>query len=244
MTNIQKHSPIYNGIEFYHTFYFDKNKRTIDLWDFQEDGNDTLIYGHWNHNKLIGDIKSSLNFTNKTVLDVACRDGFYSYVAEQQKNTVTGVDFDNREARKFTHEFLNSKVEFIHDNIHAMYKWDRKFDILIVGDVLVHLENPFGVLKMLRNLTKERIIIISDYYESDAPTITVLPHLECSYIFSISSLKLLMEMSGFKNITPLKKMVLTSSYVYNDRPICVISADINPDYKFDKCFSSYFPVIL
>lgn len=245
--NMQEYNTMYNDMEFYHTFYLNENKKSIKLWDFTKEGNDIIIYGQWNHNDVVQDILDVINFSNKTVIDVACRDGFYSYLAEKQENIVTAIDFGNLPARKFIHSFLNSNVEFIHENINGLYKWTKKFQVSILGDILVHLENPLGVLKIVRNLTTEKIVIISDYIEDTNDHMLVINNIAMPYIFSIGALKNMLMISGFKNINIVKRLELkcpSNKYNWPNRKVCIITADIDVNYKFDMGCSSYYSPVL
>lgn len=230
-------------IEFYHTFYLSDDKRSLDSWTFDKDSNDTLIYGQWNHNPLAEELLEVMNFSGQSVIDVGCRDGFYCFLAERQGNTVTGIDTDDCEARRFISNHLNSKLVYINENINNLFNWKEKFDVAIVGDVLLHLENPLGVLKTVRNLCLKKIILISDYFPGDESVIEIQNVIHTPYRFRIPSLITMLTLSGFTNIQVNKKLKIenpSSVYNFGTRDIAVITADILPTYKFKPFFCSYY----
>lgn len=239
----EKYDIDYKVLGFYHTFYLSDSKRSIELWDFNEDDNDIIIVGQWNHNPIAKDILEVLNFSNKSVLDIGCNDGFYSYLCEKNRNIVTGVDLYNGESRKFIHEFLKSSVVFIHDNVNNFLKWNKSYQVGILGDILLHLENPLGVLKLVRNIITERLIIVFDYIDVNQPYLYVNDVEHTPYVFSIGSMINLLKISGFTNFKIEKKLVIQSEskkYNWADRNICILTSEINPSYKFNRLYSSYY----
>jgi SAM-dependent methyltransferase len=212
----------------YHTYYLDQNKRSIDQWDFNVNNLIKLI-GDYDHNLIASDLVKILNsYTNKTVVDVGCRDGFYSFVFEKLGNKVCSVDIDNTKARQYVHNFLNSTTTFIHDNIYNIINWsDIKFDIVFVGDLLVHLENPLGAMRILHTICKERLLIMTDFYnESDDYTDINnhfhyntdiigngrigLGHINLPWLFSKTAFNTMLRMSGFDEIKILNEFKLQS----------------------------------
>jgi 2-polyprenyl-3-methyl-5-hydroxy-6-metoxy-1,4-benzoquinol methylase len=98
---------------------------------------------------------SRLNFKGKRVLDVGCRDGLYSFKAEQLGAAdVIAIDNDlSQGSVDVVIPFLRSKVQ-----MHSMNMMDLtpesfgKFDIILFAGVLYHLRYPFYALKLLRDV--------------------------------------------------------------------------------------------
>lgn len=243
----EKYDIEYKGMWFYHTFYLSESKRSIETWDFDEDTNDIIIIGQWNHNPIAKDILDVLNFSNKTVLDIGCNDGYYSYLCEKNKNVVTAVDVYNGESRQFMHGFLKSNVVFIHDNVNNFLKWGSSYEVAIMGDILLHLENPLGVLKLVRNIITEKLIVVFDYIDTTLPYVYVNDVEHTPYVFSIGSMINMLKISGFTNFKVEKKLVVkneSKTYKWDDRNICILTADVNPSYKFNKFYSSYYGIVM
>lgn len=205
----------------YHTYYLDENKKSIEKWDFDKN-NPIQLIGDYDHNLIANELLLSLSkiATGKDVIDIGCRDGFYSFLFEKIANTVTSLDLDNRETRRYVHSFLNSKSKFIHSNIYDIINWDNnvKYDVVFIADLLVHLENPIGAFKLLHTICKEKIIIVSDFFDDSTYDVNNLRkniyfndhligngtisvgHMFFPWVFSIKSLFSLLKMTGFGDI--------------------------------------------
>lgn len=205
----------------YHTYYLNESKRSIEQWDFIKN-NPIQLIGDYDHNLIANELL--LHFskiaTGKNVIDIGCRDGFYSFLFEKIANTVTSLDLDDRETRRYVHNFLNSKSKFIHSNIYDIINWDSsiKYDIVFIADLLVHLENPIGALKLLHTICKEKIIIVSDFFDDSTYDVNMVRkniyfnehlvgngnisvgHMFFPWVFSVKSLFSLLKMTGFGDI--------------------------------------------
>ena len=205
----------------YHTYYLNENKKSIEKWDF-DSNNPTHLIGDYNHNLIANELLKKLSTiaSNKDVIDIGCRDGFYSFLFEKISKTVTSLDMDNRKTRQYVHSFLNSRSKFIHSNIYDIINWTNniKYDIVFIADLLVHLENPIGALKLLHTICKEKIIIISDFFDDTSYDIDVVRksihfnedlvgngtisvgHMFFPWVFSLKSLFSLLKITGFGDI--------------------------------------------
>jgi SAM-dependent methyltransferase len=247
----------------YHTYYLDENKKSIEKWDFDKNNSIHLV-GDYNHNLIANELLSNLSkfATGKSVIDVGCRDGFYSFLFEKVANTVTSLDIDNRETRQYVHNFLNSKSNFIHSNIYDIINWDNniKYDIVFISDLLVHLENPIGAFKLLHTICKEKIVIVSDFFDDSTydinnvrkniyfnddlvgnGTISV-GHIYFPWVFSIKSLFSLLKITGFGDIKVIGEYDIQSINIksINDpsstftRKVVMIEASPNVDTLENK----------
>jgi SAM-dependent methyltransferase len=106
----------------YHTFYLNEDKRSIEKWDFDKT-NPIHLIGDYDHNLIASELLSTLSniATDKSIIDVGCRDGFYSFLFEKISNNVASLDIDNRETRQYVHNFLNSKSKFILRNFELNF---------------------------------------------------------------------------------------------------------------------------
>lgn len=93
---------------------------------------------------------------NTKVLDVGCASGYLAALIKEKGCVVDGIDNDAEsilEAKKY----CNASVLDI-----AREKIQGKYDIIILGDILEHLENPGKILADLKeNLNKGGYIIVS-----------------------------------------------------------------------------------
>jgi len=101
---------------------------------------------------------NKIDFKNKKVLDIGCRDGLYSFEAEKLgANEVIAIDNDlSKAAIEFLIPFFNSKVKMYKRNLFDMTVNDHgTFDIIIFPGTLYHLRYPFYALKIVNDLLKD-----------------------------------------------------------------------------------------
>ena len=104
-----------------------------------------------------------LDFKNKKVLDIGCRDGIYSFEAEKMGATeVIAIDNDiSKPAVEFLIPFFNSKVKMYEMNLFDLNeKSFGKFDVIIFPGTLYHLRYPFQALKIVSSILKEDGILL------------------------------------------------------------------------------------
>lgn len=105
-----------------------------------------------------------VDFSNKKVLDIGCRDGLFSFEAERRGAAeIIGIDNDiSLGAKEFLIPHFRSKV-----NMHQLNLYDLssesfgKFDIILLFGVLYHLRYPFwGLKKVVDCLADEGLLLI------------------------------------------------------------------------------------
>jgi len=104
-----------------------------------------------------------LDLKGKRVLDVGCRDGLYSFLAERKGAAeIVGIDHDlSLGAVELLIPFMQSKVR-----MHEMNLLDLKpesfgkFDVIVFAGVLYHLRYPFWSLKLLRDVMRPGGILV------------------------------------------------------------------------------------
>ena len=131
----------------------------------------------WNENgkfKILHQIKShrmsyildqinNRNIRNLKILDVGCGGGIICEPLARLGAKVTGIDFapNNIIAAKIHSKKNKLKINYIYKDIEKS-KLDEKFDIILMFEVLEHLDNWKKTIKNIKkNLNKNGIIIIS-----------------------------------------------------------------------------------
>lgn len=103
------------------------------------------------HDRILGLVSK-----NKKVLDVACASGYLADFLKQKGCLVDGIDIDSdaiKEAQKFCHAYV---LDVSKEKIQG------KYDIIILGDILEHLEHPLEILSSFKaNLNDGGSIVIS-----------------------------------------------------------------------------------
>tara|TARA_Y100000741_G_C18200885_1_gene537528 strand:+ start:66 stop:800 length:735 start_codon:yes stop_codon:yes gene_type:complete len=121
--------------------------------------------------KYIADTFKSINnvkkrnkvFQNINILDLGCGGGLVSEPLARLGANVTGIDFvkKNIEVAKLHAKISKLNINYVHKNIKAL-KINKKFDIILVLEVLEHLDNwEKLILDIKGNLNKNGILIIS-----------------------------------------------------------------------------------
>ena len=131
----------------------------------------------WNENgkfKILHQIKShrmsyildqinNRNIRNLKILDVGCGGGIICEPLARLGAKVTGIDFapNNIIAAKIHSKKNKLKINYINKDIEKS-KLDEKFDIILMFEVLEHLDNWKKTIKNIKkNLNKNGLVIIS-----------------------------------------------------------------------------------
>lgn len=97
----------------------------------------------------------------KRVLELGCSTGYMSkYMAHKQNCCVTGIEIDGvaaQEAAKFCRQVL---VRDLNNPDRFAGLEQKKFDVVLMGDVLEHLADPRGILLQIRELLDRNAKII------------------------------------------------------------------------------------
>jgi tRNA (mo5U34)-methyltransferase len=179
-----------DSINWYHEFSFDNGliatSKAIDVE---------------HHRKVWSFISSkldSIEFAAKTVLDIGCWDGYWSFYAEQRgaARVIATDDVEQNWAGDkgliLARELLNSAIE-INTNlsVYRLSELQTKFDIILCLGVYYHLIDPFYAFAQIRHCCHDNTIVV---FEGDL--VSNLPLERGSTIWEIrgnpaSSLRLL-----------------------------------------------------
>ena len=103
------------------------------------------------------------DLSGKTVLDIGCNEGFFSFDAERRgAKKVVAIDksSDARDKFHLIKELMHSKVEFRFADLLELNPDELgKFDIVFFLSVFHHLRYPFQVLDRIFELTREYAIM-------------------------------------------------------------------------------------
>ncbi len=93
------------------------------------------------------------DLTGKTVLDIGCNAGFYSFEMKRRgAERVLGLDYDERylAQARFVAEALHLDVEFRQLSVYDVPQLREKFDVVLFMGVLYHLRHPLLALDLIR----------------------------------------------------------------------------------------------
>jgi len=108
---------------------------------------------------------------NKRVLDIACGEGYGSYLLKQAgAEEVVGVDVFTDAVNRATHSFGGPGIEFIAADattIEGRFPAEH-FDVIVSCETIEHIEDPVAYLHSLKRIAKKDAIIIiscpNDYW--------------------------------------------------------------------------------
>jgi tRNA (mo5U34)-methyltransferase len=114
----------------------------------------------------------------KRVLDIGCWDGWFSFEMERRGASVVAVDSARQETFFEAKRLLNSKVEYIVEDICYLTPRDvGYFDIVLFFGVLYHLKHPLLALERVCELTRD-FACIESLVIDDPPQPDAIPLLE------------------------------------------------------------------
>ena len=120
------------------------------------------------------------DFGGMSVLDVGTFDGFYAFLAEdrgadrvvaidneQYRLWVAsrwGVELAGGEGFRTIHRLLDSGVEYRRMDAFELDRSDERFDVVYCFGILHRVENPLGLLRVLRGRTASGGIVLVETY--------------------------------------------------------------------------------
>jgi len=94
-----------------------------------------------------------------TVLDVGCGNGSVAYDIAKKVKSVVGIDIDKDRIGDAKNNFLSDNIEYICGDI-TRWPFKQKFDVIIMSNVLEHVENRIELLKKINVLGSKFLIRI------------------------------------------------------------------------------------
>ena len=90
--------------------------------------------------------------SNKSVLDVGCSTGYLGRVLKAFGCTVSGVEYDAEAAKAAAENLDDVTVADLEATSLSDLYGDRRFEVIVFGDVLEHLRDPMPTLRQARGL--------------------------------------------------------------------------------------------
>jgi len=99
---------------------------------------------------------------NKLVLDVGCSTGYLGKLLIKEKNcTVVGIDINPDVQKSLSNYYENFFVADLDTVSLTDLISDQKFDVIVFGDVLEHLKDPWRVLKESHDIIKPEGYVVA-----------------------------------------------------------------------------------
>ena len=162
-------------------------------------------------------IPSSLQ--GKTVLDIGCWDGFYSFLCEQRGATVTAID--DFQHRDFVRSKYNTELtpgqgfrtaarcleSSLKPNKRDFVRLKGAYDVVLFLGILYHQRHPLLALEHVSRLTRECAVIETHYLsDEERPVLRFYPGASLNqdptnfWGPSLSSLDLMLKDVGFRSV--------------------------------------------
>lgn len=90
----------------------------------------------------------------KSVLDIACGDGYGSRLLAQNATSVTGVDIDTATISKANQKYKSTHLRFLVSDAKATSLPSRSFDLVVSFETLEHLEEQDQLMGEFKRLLK------------------------------------------------------------------------------------------
>ena len=104
------------------------------------------------------------SYAGKSVLDVGCREGLYSYDAEDKGATrVLMIDDKAHASLTIALELLDTRVEFRQMSVYDLHQLHEVFDIVLFMGILYHLKYPLLGLQQAADKTRSQLILESHH---------------------------------------------------------------------------------
>ena len=97
------------------------------------------------------------DLSGRRVLDVGCRDGFFSFEMEARGAEVVAIDYAPETHTGFTivSKILGCRTPYLVENVYGLNPEEHgRFDVVLFLGVLYHLRNPLAALDRIRSVTK------------------------------------------------------------------------------------------
>ncbi len=162
------------------------NQRFYHSFDFP----DRTVSGDWDLRGRFDEYIGQVQVRGRTLLDVGAASGFLSFEAEKRGAHVTSFDADSadrwqlgpgecidyayyeamRNSYSYAHAALRSGARAIYGNVYSMADAVEPHDIVLIGQILVHLRDPIAAIEQSAKCAKQTIIIAEGMMDTEEPT--------------------------------------------------------------------------
>lgn len=113
---------------------------------------------------------------HKSLLDIGCYDGFFSFLAEERGAQVIASDIELKSGFWYFYKALNSKIGTLQLDIASSHEFIEPFDVVLCYGVLYHIKSPLLAMYNLGKWTKELCLIETAITEdNEKPTLEYRP---------------------------------------------------------------------
>jgi SAM-dependent methyltransferase len=148
------------------------------------------VPGIWDLRGRFSDYTGGVELRGKTFLDVGTASGFFTFEAEQRGARVTSFDAESydqmdyvalgnsnrrdnlsriKNSYWFAHHHFKSRAQVVYGNIRNLSVVAPPSDVVLLGQILVHLRDPLDAIRQASLLAGENLVITEGSFESEEP---------------------------------------------------------------------------
>lgn len=187
----------------------------------------------------------------KTVLDIACGEGYGSHIMSGNATAVFGVDIDIATIRKARLKYVKENLEFKEGSTDAIPFEDAMFDVVVSFETIEHHDKHELMLSEIKRVLKPGGLMIlstpDKLYYSDKRNFVNKFHIKELYKADFSELVL----AHFKNVQMLNQRFINGNSVIQDDKIDSVAIysgnynevgrkDVNPFYLVAIASDEFF----
>lgn len=91
------------------------------------------------------------------ILDIGCGNGALAYDVAKKAKFVTGIDIDAKKIEAARKKYTAQNIRYLIGDA-TKYIFDKKFDVIILSNVLEHVDNRIGFLSKIKNISSRFLI--------------------------------------------------------------------------------------
>lgn len=106
------------------------------------------------------EVLKEINWNGKSVLDVGCGTGLFSYLCAKKGANVLGIDYANEAIDLANKTYQHKNLKFKNMNANRI---QGKFDVIVSIGTLEHMDEPFKFLRLIKSkLEKNGKILLTN----------------------------------------------------------------------------------
>jgi len=147
------------------------------------------VPGSWDLRGRFSDYVGGIEVRHKTLLDVGTASGFLTFESELRGARVTSFDAESPEQMDymafsdhnrgdilrrtknsywFAHHYFKSRARVVHGNIRNLSAIVPISDIVLLGQILVHVRDPLEIIRQASLVAGEHLVITEGSFDSQS----------------------------------------------------------------------------
>ncbi|MFB3893954.1 MAG: class I SAM-dependent methyltransferase [Phycisphaerae bacterium] len=183
-------------------------------------GNGLVLNGNYDMAKHLAYYHLPERLDGMRVLDVGSASGFFSFETLRRGASVTAIDVFP-ETCLLTHlaKAFDLNVRYVTKSVYDLTASFGQFDLVICGSLLLHLADPLGALRALRQVTSGRLVVSTSPTPDSATNPAPVCHFVgqkavegdywCYWLLSAAALTRMLSAAGFTRVDNIEHFVLT-----------------------------------